>query len=485
MKKFSAILIAVIMLCGVCALAACSPNDGSARTGYKIQAVYDEEKGVLSATERVDYCNKTDNEVGELKFNLYGSAFSENAKIKPVSESYFARAYYGGASYGGMEITSVSGCESWQTAGEDGNVLSVVLSSPVYPGERATVEISYELTLARVNHRTGITDAGTINLGNFYPVLCAYSAQGFVESPYYSCGDPFLSECADYEVELDLPEGMKVASSGTQLSENSDGGRVKTQHVLTNARDFAVVLSRNFKVAEGKAAGADVRYYYVSDADPEGSVKAAEESLEYFAGEFGSYQYPTLSVVETGFCYGGMEYPALTMIARGQESGERAYTIVHENAHQWWYAMVGSDQLNAAWQDEGLAEYSSLMFFENNPDYGFTRTGLIGSATRAYRAFFSVSKQLKDEVDTSMNRNLSQYTSEFEYSNITYNKGMLLFETLRNSVGDEKFAACLKKYFDANKGLIASPESLISVFVKSGADVEGVFGAFLDGKIII
>ena len=96
--------------------------------------------------------------------------------------------------------------------------------------------------------------------------------------------------------------------------------------------------------------------------------------------------------------------------------------------------MVGSDQLNCAWQDEGLAEYSSLMFFENHPNYSFTRTGIVGSATKAYRAYFSVYNQIFGEADTTMNRHLSKYESEYEYSNIAYNKGLIMFDMLRQSI---------------------------------------------------
>ena len=147
--------------------------------------------------------------------------------------------------------------------------------------------------------------------------------------------------------------------------------------------------------------------------------------------------------------------------------------------------MVGSDQMNNAWQDEGLAEYSTLMFFENNPTYGFTRTGIVNSATNAYRAYFTVYSQLKGEVNTSMTRNLKEYSGEFEYNNVTYNKGLIMFDMLRKSVGDEKFVAGLKHYFETNRGKIASADDLCGCFIKGGTDLEGFFKSFLEGKVLI
>lgn len=180
-----------------------------------------------------------------------------------------------------------------------------------------------------------------------------------------------------------------------------------------------------------------------------------------------------------------MEYPGLVMISDSLKKDDGIYTVVHETAHQWWYAMVGSNQLTDAWQDEGLAEYSTLMFFENHPAYSFTRTGIVGAATKSYRAYYTVYKQIFGDADTSMNRHLKDYESEYEYTNIAYNKGLILFDMLRQSIGDEKFLAGLKKYFAENQGKIASREHLFGCFISGGVDLEGFFNSFIDGKIVI
>ena len=484
MKKFLSFIIVACATVGAAGLAACKTVKKEPLSNYEIFAIYDEEAHTLTGTVDFDFYNNTENELSDLKFNLYGNAFREGATFKPVSQTYENKAYYGGKSYGDLKIEGVENCAGWNVGGEDENILTVNLPAPVYPQERAQVKISYVLSLAKVNHRTGVTK-NTVNLGNFYPVLCAYSKEGFIECPYYSCGDPFVSECANYDVTIDLPATYTAASSGKLVSESETGGRKKCGYTLKNARDFAFVLSDKFQVATENVDGVTVNYYYISDTNPQVSLTAASESLKYFSKTFGSYVYPTLSVVQTGFCYGGMEFPALTMIADGLNSDENVYTIVHENAHQWWYAMVGSDQINCAWQDEGLAEYSTLCFFENNPSYGFTRTGMVGTATNNYRAFFSVYNQLNGTVDTSMNRKLCDYTGEFEYNNVVYNKGLIMFEMLRSSIGDEKFFAGLKAYYTQNLCKIASDENLYGCFIKLGTDVEGFFASFTEGKILI
>lgn len=484
MKKIISLLLILCAALSALSISACAPADDGTASKYEIFVIYDEEKGMLTGTVALDYFNATENELNDLKFNLYGNAYREGARYSPVSATYENLAYYAGKNYGGMQIANVENCAGWTVSGEDENILVVNLTAPLYPDERIFIKISYTLTLAKINHRTGITQK-TVNLGNFYPILCAYSTEGFAECPYYSIGDPFLSECADYKVTVDLPADYVAATSGQLDSETRTNDRKQCTYTLEHARDFAMVLSDKFEVISEDVDGVVVSYYHTSDSNAQVSLSAAADSIRYFSQTFGAYMYPTLSVVQTGFCYGGMEYPALTMVANALDSDSGVYTIVHENAHQWWYAMVGSDQLNCAWQDEGLAEYSTLMFFENHTGYGFTRTGLIGTATKSYRSFFSVLGQLNGTVDTSMSRRLDRFSGEYEYNNITYNKGLLLFETLRTSLGDDKFLDGLRRYFSKYAGKIASADDLCGSFLAGGTDVEGFFTSFIEGKVII
>jgi hypothetical protein len=482
MKKLVLYFIAAV--CTLCTLpiAACA-KDGGNLSQYVISATYKESEQKLYASLNFTYYNDTDNEISDLKFNLWGNAYRQGATYSPVSQAYSAKAYYNGESYGEEVVEKVENCSAWEIAGEDENILVVNLLTPVYPQDTTQISIEYTLTLADVNHRTGVTQS-TVNLGNFYPILCEYSTAGFSENPYISCGDPFVSACANYDITLTFPLKYNCASSAQMVSESKAGTNKVCRYTLENARDCAFVLSDKFEVLSESVGETTINYYYYKDENPQTTLNAACESFSYFSQTFGSYCYPQLSVVQTGFCMGGMEYPALTMVSDALDSTTALYTVVHENAHQWWYAMVGSDQYNNGWQDEGLAEYSTLMFFEKTPNYGFTRTGLLGSATKSYRAFYSVYSQIFGDADTTMTRPLSAFVSDYEYANIAYNKGLLLFEAVRTAVGDDKFVAGLQSYFEANKFAITTPEELYSHFT-STSGVESIFTSFVEGKIII
>lgn len=477
------ILAAATAFVAALPLAACKKDGEQGASKYVINVAYDAGENKLTGVADFTFYNSTDNEISDLQFNLWGNAFRRNAKFKPVSDALASKAYYAGTSYGGESIEKVEGCTGWEVGGEDENILNVVLNSPVYPDQTAKVSITYTLDLAKINHRTGVT-ASTVNLGNFYPVLCAYSQEGFINSPYYYNGDPFVSECADYDVSLTLPRGYTAATSGKEISRTEAGEVVTTRYELKKARDFAAVLSDGFKTVKREVNGCEVSLYYCGETEPRREMDAACESLDYYSRTFGSYVYPTLSVVFTPLYVSGMEYPALTMINSALGEADAVYAIAHENAHQWWYAMVGNDQVNCAWQDEGLAEYSTVCFFENHPAYGYTRTAALGAAIKAYRAYYSVYNQIFGKADTAMTRNLGAFAGEYEYVNIAYNKGLLMFEAVRAAMGDKKFFAAAKSYFEDNRFKIAPPEELISHF-SAKHDVEGLFASYIDGKVII
>ena len=484
MKKTFALLFIVLLTFLLLPYSGCE-KASSDPIRYEITATYDPESRTVQGSMDFSYTNPTEVDLAALKFNLYANAYRENADFSPVSPSYVASAYYRGKSYGQEKIESVTGnVADWKIGGKDENILIVNLSEPLFPEESVSLSVTFSTTLAQINHRTGVTEK-CVNLADFYPILCAYDpAVGFYECEYYDDGDPFYSECATYEVSLTLPQTYILASTGTQSSWAKDG-KITYTSKAEHVRSFAMVASTDFSVLKASSGDTELLYYHYKTDDADADMKTIRESFSYFEKTFGDYPYDTLSVVQTGFCYGGMEYPALTMISDSLKDIDRTYTIVHENAHQWWYAAVGNNQLENGWMDEGLAEYSCVLFFENTPDYGLTREGLVNSALTGYRAFYGVYKEVFGTADTTMNRKLDKYLSDYEYTNIAYRKGLILFENLRQAIGNKRFFAGLADYYQTYRFRIATPDDMAGCFERTGIDIAGYFDSFISGKVIL
>ena len=456
---------------------------------YNMKLSYDDENHVLSGEEEITFINNYDNMFTCLYLHLYPNAFREGAKNDLVSVADSDEVYVDGVSYGNIEIKGVSSEGenlNYNIEGEDSNILKVELPVEVYPDESITFSVEFATTLANVNHRLGYGN-NAINFGNFYPVICMYEeGVGFKTDLYHSNGDPFYSEVASYQVEITYPAKYTLASSGSLQSTTEEEGVATSKVSGDKIRDFCFVLSDIFDSVSQKVGSTTLTYYGYEGDSLSSALEISVKALNTFNDLFGKYPYSTLNIVKTNFLHGGMEYPNLVMISDNLEDDEIAYVIVHEIAHQWWYGVVGNDEYNHAWMDEGLTEYSTLLFFEEHEEYNVDTASLVKNATESYKTFVRVYTSVNGEVDTSMDRPLNKFDTQPEYVRCTYTKGMLMFDSIRKSVGDRKFFKALKDYYQGFAYKNASPADMIASFIDSTrVDLEGFFNSWLSGDVVI
>lgn len=488
MKKIViALLFCMVMLTG-CKKTVDLNKTSKNLNSYTMQLELDTQTHTLIGSQVVKYRNNTGTILDALCFHLYPRAFSENAVNRPVTKLNEANAYPNGASYGDIIIDSVSvnGVEVEETyEGTDKDILKLSLDT-FKPEEWVEVSMTYHVLLPNINHRFGYGN-NTINLANFYPIACVYEDGEFVTDPYDPNGDPFYSDMANYEVTITYPETYILAHTGNVLnSTTQEGKKIDTLKAIV-VRDFAMVLSDKFEVISDKINDVTVKYYYFDKENPQVYLKTAMDAIATFSDLFGKYPYEEFSVVHADFVHGGMEYPMLVYISDDvTDSKDYKNVIIHETAHQWWYGMVGNSAYRHAWMDEGLTEYSTLLFYEKNEDYGVNIEEAILNSSKSYASFVSLCEEVLGNCDTSMNRMVNQYDTEPEYVYMTYVKGMLLFDSLRDTIGDKKFFKGLKDYFATYQFSNVRPEQMIASFEKAcGTKLTGFFDSWLNGKVVI
>lgn len=477
MKKFCYVFAILIVLPFFAV--GCQLKKGDLNS-YHISATYDDQSQTLSCRQTTTYHNTSENALQEVCFFLYPNSFEEGQKT--VSASYLEKAYPNGESYGNITFNdiTISGEKCEYSVTEKHNILNVKLFEKIFPGENVCIYFEYVVCLANIDHRLGY-NAHSTNFGGFFPIACVYE-NGFVENDFSSNGDPFYSEVSNFEVELNFPKEYVLASTGNQ--EKTDSGAIC---VAENVRDFCFVLSKEFSVLTENIGGIDVNYFFYDDEESHKHLQTSIKALTTFEKLFGKYPYGQLSVVETAFCFGGMEYPNLVFISDSVDRDVTYdYVIAHEIAHQWWYGLVGNNQFSQSWVDESLTEYSTLLFFEENADYGINYSTSIDNAIETYKNFVKIYSDILGEVDQSMNRNLKQFATEPEYVNCIYTKGVIMFDSIRQSLGQKKFLKCLQAYFETYKHQIASGQSLIDVFSKtSKRNMQKYFDSWLTGQTVI
>ena len=457
---------------------------------YTLNLDFDSSTNILSGAESFDYINSNDNTLKTLEFHLYPNAFRGDVKYRPVSTLTSDRAYPNGFSEGKIDIKSVSVDDKnipIEIGGDDQNMLIVALAEELYPGDKVSVQIEFESLLPNCNHRYGYGQ-NTYNFGNFYPILSKYEQGNYKRDNYGANGDPFYSDMANYNVTITCDDDFVLASTGNQLFTSSQNGKTTTTISAKAVRDFAFVLSKKFSVITQTAGKTTVKYYYYDDDNAQQSLQAGIDALNTFSNLFGEYPYETYSIVKTNFVHGGMEYPNLVYISDGCEKYEDYINvIVHETAHQWWYNLVGSNACEYAWMDEGLTEFSTLLFYKYNQEkYPKDTRESLNASLSSFLLFSDVCKSVYGKFDSSMSRNVNDFASDMEYTYITYVEGVLFFDNLEENVGEKNFIKALKHYFKKNKFQIAKPEDMISSFeIITKRDMQSFFNSWITGKVIL
>ena len=489
MRIFSCFLTItlVIFTCG------CSESNleqkSKTLSNYDIVATLDYENKTLSAKEKINYVNSADVALSELKFHLYPNAFSEEAKLyKSVNSNQSARAYPNGFSEGNIKISSVEvgGSESeFAISGEDNNILVVTLEDALNPSSRADIAINFSLTIPNCEHRFGYGE-NTLSLGNWYPIACVFEAGEFVTTGYSPNGDPFFSDVANYNVLLTYPSKLKLASTGTLDKISTESETTTSLYSAKAVRDFACVFSEKFEIKSAPVGNTTLSYFYYNDSEPDKHLQVCIDALTTFNKLFGQYPYTVINIVKTNFLQGGMEYPQIVFISDSIENeSELINVIVHEISHQWWYGVVGNNECENAWIDEGLAEYSTALFYDENPSYSKTSREVIDNALSSYMLFFDVYKDAYDDFDTSMNKNLHNFKTETEYVYLTYVKGILLFDSINDIIGKTNMQNSLHALYIENMFSNIKPVDVIEAFEKtSHRHLASYINSWLDGSVV-
>lgn len=495
MKKFFYLLFSVIFcVFSTFSLTSCGKSEidkiSENLTTYAISAELNDEKMEIVGSEKIDYVNNTGEEIDHICLHLYPRAFRQDAIIKPYTALNVATCFPNGLSYGDISIIDVKvngEIKPFELVGEDEDILKISFGFNLTKQGRIEIEINFVITIPNCTHRFGYYQ-NNVNLGNWYPIVCNFENGEFETTPYYSTGDPFNSEIANFEVSFVYPEKYFLSTTGEADEQVLDGEKIAT--ISANAvRDFAMCLSTDSMVVSEKINQTTISYVgYQSDEKFNEFLELAKDAVIYFNETFGEYPYSTLTIVKTPFLFGGMEYPNIVFISDSIETKEEfEKVIVHEIAHQWWYSIVGNDEVNEAWLDESLAEYSTALFFGAHEEkYGIGYNEFVNNALSSYLLYVDVIETIRGEVNTKMNLAVFEYQNDYEYSYMVYVKGVIMFDSLKSVVGEKNMICGFKKYYDENKFKIATKNDFYSAF-KSAChqDVETFFEGYLNGTAII
>lgn len=410
-----------------------------------------------------------------------------NTETVALSEIYF-RLYPNLPGYGGkmmVEQVVVDNQAVQPELAANNSALRIPLAQPLAPGAVADITLIYQANIPRETeqgYNIFSASGDTLALAGFYPAIAVYDETGWnieIPPPY---GDATYLDTSLYQVELTLPENMVVAASGSLLESAANSNGSKTLSLVSGPmRDFYLAARADFEVVSETIDGIIVNSYYPPKLAQGGklALRYAADALRVFNQRFGRYPYAEFDVVATPTSAGGVEYPGVVVVAQfiyDKPGGFFQHATAHEVAHQWWYGMVGNDQVDEPWLDESLTNYSAIIYWE-----------AVEGAENAQQVidafFFGPYEQAKNQgQDRAVIGPVAGF-SEGEYATFVYGKGSLFFHALRQEVGDETYFNIMQTYFTKHKYKIARPEDLLTLIEQvSGRNVEPLVETWLEKR---
>lgn len=432
---------------------------------YEMDVLFNPDNKTYQVNQEVLYVNNSKAKLSKVYFHLYPNAYKK-LETAPIlfQREVLSKGYAPG--YIEIEEINVDGKQvDFSIEGEGETILKIDLPKKLNPGEKIKIHFKYMGKLPKNIDRFGYGD-DVFNFGNWYPIACVYDDTGWNLDPYYSLGDPFYSDIANYDVKITVPKDMVVAASGNIVKETINRG--KKTYIIEGRliRDFAWVASFDFVVEEVEADNTVIKLYALED-DPNMASFALEvgkKSMEVFNSLFGDYPYGVYSIVMTEFPT-GMEYPGIVFINREyyneNSKDDLEQVIVHETAHQWWYGVVGNDQIDEAWLDESLATYSEIIYMYHV--YG-------GEQAENYYQYHCQMpyEYVTDYLDLNVGikKSLDQFNGWDDYGFLVYTKGAVFLNSIKEDFGMETLCDILSSYYKTYRFHNTSTEDFIKICEK-------------------
>ncbi len=428
---------------------------------YHLDLTITDDLSHITGTEEVRYTNTENVPLNEIWFRLFPNILGGEMTVSGLR---------------------VDGAGVMPSYGLENSLMVVLLPRPLSPGQSVVVQMGYAVTVPRsVDQHYGVLAYydDVLALAHAYPMICVYDETGWnAEIPPQS-GDVTYADAAFYLVRVTAPKGLTLVTSGREVS-RSEAGQVQALVAASGpARDFYLAASPKYEALSQTVGEVTIRSFAPREMKDgsRAALEAASRALDDFNRRFAPYPYTEFDIVATPNTALGIEYPGVIAITEGiyvtgpNNPGDHANiimesTVAHETGHQWFYNLVGDDQLDDPWLDESLTQFATLQYFTD--EYG-------ASGAEGFRSSLENRWASLGDAKIPIGLPVAAYTPA-EYSAIVYGRGPLFFVALRDQMGAQSFDAFLKEYTESLSWGVATPALLQSLAAKHCAcDLQPLF----------
>lgn len=293
----------------------------------------------------------------------------------------------------------------------------------------------------------------------------------------------YAADRATYHINVTVPKGVTVVgySEEAVIPVSTIDAKSKTEFMTFSFVSKTPLLPGNIAAAKYLS-----RVYNESGFTTEVFFKAGSEQwadhtaqivgkhVGYYSSKFGRYPFgDRIRVAETdeetlpSYSGAGVMFVSPRSLTEGFDE-----TLSREVGYQWWGQTVGIKSFDDAWLSQGLAEFSALLYIKDNSNELQFQQALQAQLERA----------LAFEQSSSI-RNAPQQLDDQSpaYRSVVFYKGSLVFNMLRQFLGDDVFDKLLREYVIKYSGKNVT----IDEFEKFASQVAGrplrsFFGQWVD-----
>ena len=450
---------------------------------YDISVSLDDEAHVLNGMLNLTYTNNSSSTLDFIYFHLWPKAYADFES--ELSDQLDEMGQYNYHFSSKEERGNIDGFR-WTVDGVEASMTSeiggsdegkLVLPQNLEPGMSCVIRTPFQVKIpsgafSRLGHV-----GQSYQITQWYPKPAVFDNKGWHPMPYLTQGE-FYSEFGSFKVSITLPKNYIVGATGVMQNKEeyeymkSLSTRMTVQDsndfppsseetktltfIQDKVHDFAWFADKRFNVLYDKVELPDskdsidawVLYTNMHMAAWQKSMEYVKDGIIHYSKYVGDYPYSHATVIDgTLSAGGGMEYPMITVINGTSNDMSLEQVVVHELGHNWFYGILGSNERDHAWMDEGINTYYETRYFEEKyPGHegGFlSRLGLNGRQVHEIGYLFNARKHQDQGLDVSS----ADYTT-MNYGVMVYSKGGYIMQHLASILGQDEFDEAMHAYFN-------------------------------------
>ncbi|HEX8327547.1 MAG TPA: M1 family metallopeptidase [Hymenobacter sp.] len=528
------------LLCGLLALLPCLASAQATKparatsaayfqqeVNYSIDVTLDDKAHQLTGREELTYTNHAPTALTFIWFHLWPNAYRDNStafakqQLRNGKRKFqFAKAADRGF-IDGLDFKVNGQPAKLEFDPNNPDVAKLLLPQKLAPDASVTISTPFRVKIPASFSRLGHVGQ-SYQITQWYPKPAVYDRRGWHPMPYLDQGE-FYSEFGSFDVTITLPTNYTVGATGelqnpderarldalaaaTALKKTSkdfgnsmafpasDATTKTLRYKQDRVHDFAWFADKRYNVLKSAVtlpSGRSVTSWVLfTNKEPMKWLKGLQDvnaALTYYSRWVGEYPYSAATAVDGALSAGsGMEYPMVTVT--------QPAAVVHEVGHNWFYGILGSNERDFPWLDEGVNSYVENRVNERDTasEAGFSSVTRAPAKVKRALGLDNLPVAAIDQApyQAMASRGLDQPVQgpssaafgQGNYGISVYFKTAALLRYLAGYLGQEKFDQAMQAYFAKWQFKHPYPEDFEAVFEEStGQKLDWFFREMLTG----